>query len=220
MTYISFSHHLRKIADPIWQKEQNHPFIKQIGNGTLKLEKFQYFLKQDYLFLIGFSRLIALIIAKCEKLEDMRFFSNLLDDTLNVEMNLHVSFSEEFNITSSDIIETKASPTTVAYTNHLINIGYSQSALHAAVAILPCSWGYSEIGKKLYKLGVPNNAPLYAKWIEMYNSYEFAQLASSLRDFIDRESEDVSVYQKKSLENIFVQSSHLEYEFWNAAWNI
>ena len=48
--------------------------------------------------------------------------------------------------------------------------------------MLPCQWGYWEIGDHLIRRGLPQHAPLYSQWIEMYTSEEFAALAQHIRD--------------------------------------
>ena len=217
---MSFTASLRKSANSIWVKEQSHVFVKELGSGELKLEVFQHYMKQDYQFLIEFSKVIAVAVAKCGRLSDMEWFSKLLNETLNVEMSLHVSFCKDFGISLSDLLETKMSPTVLAYTRYLLEIAYSKPAVHIATAILPCSWGYSELGKKLYLQGMPVNAPLYCRWIEMYNSEEFAGLAQWLRDFIDRETVGLSSEALVVLSDIFIQSSRYEYLFWDAAYRM
>ena len=62
---------MRDSANEIWLKEQNHPFVVELGTGGLKLEIFQHYMKQDYQFLIEFSKVIALAVAKCDRLSDM-----------------------------------------------------------------------------------------------------------------------------------------------------
>ena len=44
----SISYHLRNAAASIWEECLNHPFVTGIGDGTLAVEKFQYFMLQDY----------------------------------------------------------------------------------------------------------------------------------------------------------------------------
>ena len=217
---MSFTKDMRQSANSIWLKEQNHPFVLELGTGELKLEIFQHYMKQDYQFLIEFSKVIALAVAKCDRLGDMEWFAKLLNDTLNVEMSLHVSFCKDFGITLSDLIETKMSPSVRAYSNHMLEIAYSSSTVHIATVILPCSWGYSEIGQKLYREGMPKTAPLYCRWIEMYNSKEFAELATLLRNFIDRETLKMNKKELSELQDIFIKSSHHEYSFWDAAYRM
>ncbi len=217
---MSFTALLREKADSLWEKELSHPFVQGIGSGALELEKFQHYMKQDYLFLIEFSKVISLAIAKAKILEDMGWFATLLNETLNTEMALHVSFCKDFNIAENELLDTKMSPSTHSYTRHLLEIGYSGSTPEIATAILPCSWGYSEIGKRLFANGLPKNSPLYARWIEMYNSDEFEYLALWIRRFIDREAENMTSSGKQTLEDIFFTSTRYEYRFWDSAYNL
>ena len=60
----SFSEQLKAEAQPIWRSIFSHPFLQEIKDGTLPLEKFQYYLTQDYLYLEGFARTVALALAK------------------------------------------------------------------------------------------------------------------------------------------------------------
>ena len=79
---MSFTKNMRDSANEIWLKEQNHPFVVELGTGGLKLEIFQHYMKQDYQFLIEFSKVIALAVAKCDRLSDMEWFAKLLNELL------------------------------------------------------------------------------------------------------------------------------------------
>ena len=60
----SFSEQLRSEAEPIWRQIFQHPFLQEIKDGTLPEETFRYYLIQDYLYLEGFGRTVALALAK------------------------------------------------------------------------------------------------------------------------------------------------------------
>ena len=92
--------------------EHNHPLVVGIGDGSLDLEKFRYYMRQDYIYLIDYCRVIALAAAKTSDVEDMGWFAKLLDETLNTEMSLHVSFCEDFGISEKELLATLPSPTT------------------------------------------------------------------------------------------------------------
>ena len=177
-------------------------------------------MRQDYLFLVDFSRAVALAAAKARTLEDMGWFARLLHETLNTEMALHVSFCGDFGITEEELRATSTSPTTLAYTRFLLQTAFSQSAGVIASAILPCSWGYSEIGKMLYDRGLPPGQPLLSRWIEMYNAPEFAELADWLRSFIDREAGVSGSRELELMESSFIRGSQYEYMFWDAAYRM
>ncbi len=215
-----FSDILRDRASSIWEQEHQQPFVVELGEGTLPLEKFQWYMKQDYLFLIEYSRVIALAVAKAETLEDMGWFARLLHETLNTEMSLHVSFCKDFGISEDELLATSMSPTTLAYTDHMLSNAHSGTIAEIAATLLPCSWGYAEIGQSLEARGKPKDQPLYCRWIEMYGSPEFGELAGWLRSFIDRTALGLSDAQQDRLVEIFVTNSKYEYLFWDAAYRM
>lgn len=215
-----FTEYLRKKADSLWKREQEHPFLAELSEGTLSLEAFRYYMRQDYVFLIEFCRVVAFTVAKAQDLGDMSWFAQLLDETLNTEMTLHVSFCEDFGISIDELQNTKSSPTTTQYTSYLLETASAGNALESAMAILPCSWGYAEIGQNCVRKGLPTNQPLYSKWIQMYASPEFHELAVRIRAFIDRLAPTQSEPQLDRLEEIFMESSRYEYNFWDAAYRM
>ena len=217
---MGFSGEMRRECSEMWDKEHNHPLVKGIGDGTLELVKFRYYMRQDYIYLIDFCRVIALAAAKTPDVEDMGWFARLLDETLNTEMALHVSFCEDFGISEAELLATEPSPTTQAYTRFLLQVGYRGSVGEISSAILPCMWGYSEIGQMLYDRDVPQDAPLYTRWIEMYNSQEFADLAAWVRGSLDRIADSCGEDELERMREAFVTGSRYEYMFWDAAWRM
>ena len=217
---MGFSDELRQRAASTWDKEKAHPFVTGIGDGTLSLDNFRYYMRQDYVFLIEFCRAISLAVAKARTLEDMGWFAQMIHETLNMEMALHVSFCADFDITEEELLATKPSPTTWAYTRHMINTAHQGTVGETAAVILPCSWGYAEIGQALYAQGTPKDQPLYTRWIETYNSQEFADIADWLRGFVDKHAETAGTSELEAMERAFRISSQYEYMFWDAAWRM
>ena len=217
---MGFSDELRQRAASTWDKEKAHAFVTGIGDGTLPLDNFRYYMRQDYVFLIEFCRAISLAVAKARTLEDMGWFAQMIHETLNMEMALHVSFCADFDITEEELLATKPSPTTWAYTRHMINTAHQGTVGETAAVILPCSWGYAEIGQALYAQGTPKDQPLYTRWIETYNSQEFADIADWLRGFVDKQAETAGTSEKEAMERAFRISSQYEYMFWDAAWRM
>ena len=40
----------------LWDKYNEHPFVKGLADGTLPLEKFQFFMIQDHLYLMQYEK--------------------------------------------------------------------------------------------------------------------------------------------------------------------
>ena len=71
MSKRSFYQEMRHASDPLWQAILAHPFVTGIGDGTLSRDRFEFFLKQDYVYLIDFSRVFALASAKSWQLQEI-----------------------------------------------------------------------------------------------------------------------------------------------------
>ena len=214
---MKLTERLYQAAAPIWQQSLAHPFITALGDGSLPLENFRFYMRQDYVFLIEYSRLLALATAKAPDLETMARFANLLDVTLNQEMALHRSFAAECDITADDLATTQAAPTARAYTSHLLRVASLGDVAETVAALLPCQWGYAEIGQALAQRGKPAAAPFYAQWIDTYASPEFAALSTWLREVLDAYE---GVSNTERLTETFCTSARYEYLFWEMAYHM
>ena len=214
---MTLTDRLLEAAAPIWRCSLAHPFVNELGAGTLPLEKFQFYMCQDYVFLIEYSRLLALAAAKAPELDTMGRFANLLDATLNREMALHRDFAAQCGIDAGALAKTRAAPTTHAYTRHLVRVAALSDLPEIVAALLPCQWGYCEIGQTLARRGKPTNAPFYCQWIEMYASAEFASLAQWLRELLDGFSPHI---KEEQLVETFCTSARYEYLFWDMSYRM
>ena len=217
---MSFSELLRKKAQPIWHKTVQHPFVRGIGDGTLAVEKFKFYIRQDYFFLIEYGRVLALATAKGSDLATMGKFAELLHATLHTEMALHRSYAEKFGISRTELEETKPAPTAVAYTRHLLHVAALGSLGEIVASLLPCQWGYCEIGSTLAKQGEPVHQPLYGEWIRTYASPEFAALAQWLRTLLDSMGEEAGAPERVRMEEYFLLSARYEHAFWDMSWRM
>jgi thiaminase/transcriptional activator TenA len=193
--------------------------VRGIGAGTLDVEKFKLWLRQDYLFLKDYCRLSALAAARAPDLESMTRFAELLYSTLTQEMELHRSYAREFGITREELEREQRTQTTQAYTDFLLCTGTLASYPELLAALLPCMWGFCEVGQRLKRKGLPKE-PRYAKWIEMYSSEEFSALAAWCRRLVDLAAKDLSPEELRRLEKAFLTSSRYELLFWEMAWKL
>ena len=217
---MSFAQNIEMKASPVRQAILSHPFITGVGDGTLPVEKFKHYVMQDYVYLIDYARVLALASARAPDLETMGWFAGLLDETLNTEMELHRSYCAEFGITSGELEATQGAPTTIAYTSFLLKVAHQDSFGELVASLLPCQWGYWEIGEHLAKRGEPKQAPLYAQWIQMYSSAEFEGLARSIRSLADRTADGVAPAQLASMEQAYLTSLRFEHRFWDMVYNL
>lgn len=214
---IQFTDELRQSAAPIWEADLGHPFVRGIADGTLPTEKFKFYLIQDYLFLLDYSRVFAHGVIKAPDEATMALFSQLLNETLNTEMDLHRGYCEKFGISAAEMEQAPVAPTTHAYTRHLLSVAQSGTLADIIAGVLPCQWGYAEIGTTLAQQG-GSPEQLYQEWIEMYASEEFLALGKWLRSLLNELTAESSSAEKERLKRHFLFSSRYEYLFWEMAW--
>ena len=217
MSVVAFSADLRRAADTVWQAQHEHPFLRGIADGTLTLERFSFYVRQDYLFLIEYARLLALGAARSPDLATMTRFSELTAEILTTEMDLHRSFAAELGISANELEAESPAPTTQGYTDFLVRTAAQGDFGELAAALLPCMWGYAEIGQVLARAGRSPDQR-YARWVDMYASAEFAELAAWCRTLVDRLGAALGDDGRARLQRAFLTSSRYELAFWEMAW--
>jgi thiaminase/transcriptional activator TenA len=218
MTRDSFTQAIRAKACPIWDLELKHPFVRGLGDGTLPIDRFRFYLVQDYLFLIEYCRVFALATAKARDLQTIGVFTRLLDETLNTEMQLHRDYCQRLGIAATDLEATAPAPITHAYTRHLLTVAYSGSIADILATVLPCQLGHAEIGTALACEGRGGANSNYAEWISTYSSQEFIAGAKKLGCLLDDLTVGWPPRELAHLETLFLTSSRYEYLFWEMAW--
>jgi thiaminase/transcriptional activator TenA len=215
-----FTDRLYKNVEPIWSQNFHHSFVQGVGRGTLEKELFSFYLKQDYVYLIEYSKLFAIGAQKATSIEIMKQFSVLLHETLHFEMDVHRSYAKSFGISEEELEQTEPTPINLAYTNYMLNVAHNGTLAELVSCLLPCAWDYWEIGKKLYS-NYHNELETnpYKNWIKAYSSDEFGALAKWLIQLMDELTFEKPERELTILENHFQTTSRFEFLFWEMLLN-
>lgn len=207
---------LREAARPIWEAIFAHPFVRELGAGTLARERFLFFVRQDYLYLQDFARALCLGGAKADSLDTLDMFAEHAATVVRVERHLHTHWSEKLGLTPQELAHAERAPVTQAYTRHLLAVAHGGTLAELVAAVLPCYWIYWEVGTRL-SAALPSE-PLYAEWIQAYSAEGFGAHVRQQLALLDRLAAVVSPAERQRLEAHFVQSSRYEYLFWEQAY--
>jgi thiaminase/transcriptional activator TenA len=213
----SFSDRLRAAGDDVWARQHAHPFVTGIADGTLPEAAFRYYVRQDYLFLIDYGRLLALGAVRAPRLEWMRRFATLSQAILESEMDLHRAYAASWGIDSAELEAERPAPATSGYTDFLLRTAALGDFAELAAALLPCMWGYAEIGERLGRRPRPDHAR-YAEWIDMYAGDDFQVLGDWSRELVDAAAVEVGGPGHDRMLRAFLASSEHELAFWESAW--
>ena len=221
MKYGEVFYNLRESNLSNWLLYTKHEFVQKLANDSLHVNFFLNNLKQDYLFLIQFSKAWSLAILKSDNLEEMKIAASTVNELINFEMELHISLCQKYGISKFDLENTEEENENIAYTRYVLELGYSGDFLDLLSALAPCVLGYGEIGINL-KDSNPKIS-MYRKWIETYSSSEYQNVCFNVGKLIDKSFQlrlgenYTNTYKWKKANQIFKKATSLEVDFWNMA---
>lgn len=216
----SVSTRLHDAAAPVWEACLRHPFVTGIGDGTLDMEKFRYFMLQDYLYLFDYARVFALGVVKARDPELMRVFAANVDAILGGEMKIHRAYMKRLDITEEQVFSVKPALANLSYTNYMLSVAHAGTPMEIVASILACSWSYAEIGQALAAIPGAAEHPFYGEWIRGYASEEYAATNQVLIELMDSLAADAGEEQLAYLTDVFVNCSRYELGFWDMAWEV
>ncbi len=207
---------LRKAADPIWRSILDHPFVVELYSGSLPIEKFKYYLVQDYNYLVTMYKCFSLIASKSEyRLARKMIELAYLEAT--TEMANYEELLNKMDMKLEDVIEVNPSPTNAAYMNFLLKTCALGTPLEGLTSMLPCFWSYAEIASKHKDKLKNNRVGIYVEWATVYTTKDYLTLVDELKAFLD---EMASAEDREKLEKIFTTASRYEYMFWDMAYRM
>ena len=208
----SFSEQLRAEAEPIWRQIFAHPFLREIKDGTLPLETFQNYLGQDYLYLEGFARCVAIALAKAPNAGVLEEMAKRV--MTPIERPLHHKLLEAAGLTLEDAQNAVPSPT-----NRRVRQPYAgrsqprgAGAHGSGHAALP--WTYHMLREELGQ----SEHPLYGQWTSFYVSGLLEDSVAAWRSFVDRQAQQAGPEELEAMRQAFLTSSRYEWMFWEAAY--
>eukprot|EP01113_Clastostelium_recurvatum_P001853 TRINITY_DN10768_c0_g1_i1.p1 TRINITY_DN10768_c0_g1~~TRINITY_DN10768_c0_g1_i1.p1 ORF type:complete len:243 (-),score=42.34 TRINITY_DN10768_c0_g1_i1:39-710(-) len=208
----SFSEELWSSIGPIWQAILDHPFIRQLTDGTLPMDVFHYYLAQDYFYLLEYSRGIALMGQKADPKHAPTFMKHAesfqFDETL-----LHF----RLGLTHEDVSRSSPAPSCLLYTSHLIQVALERPFHEVLGAYLPCYWIYWEVGKHLLKLQQPGIPVPFEQWIGNYGGGGFGQSVMEALAVVDEIAPRLTGAEKNAMKDQFILTSRMEWMFWDMA---
>ena len=217
---MKLTQRLYRAARPVWEGYHTHPFVTGLGDGTLPVEKFRFFMLQDYLYLWEYAKVFALGVVKADTPELMRFFAENVSGILDGEMDIHRAYMARLGVTEAQAAAARPALPNRSYTSYMLAQANAGGPAEILASILACSWSYAEIAAELVK-NHPAAAdhPLYGEWVAGYTSEDYVNTNAALIERLDALTEGFPEERLARLEDIFVTCSRYEAGFWDMAWS-
>ena len=183
------------------------PFVRRLADGTLPVEAFTWYLRQDALYLRDYSRALATASALAPTVEEQEFWADSARQAIDTELALH----REWLTDDDDMDHTVPSAVTTAYTNHLLATAARGDYPVLAAALLPCFWIYQDIGDRLS--GFPREGHRYAGWLDSYADEGFAAATRRAVAIVTGHAAAGDPATRSAMWSAFLASSEHEHAF-------
>lgn len=208
-----------------WQRTERlrravieQPFNRELADGSLAPERFQFYLVQDSRYLVGFARALAIAAARAGTGRDVAFFAGAAQEAVVVERELHESYFERFGMSEADQAAVETSPTCVAYTSFLLATAQTADYPELIAALLPCFWIYQEVGAEILAAQRPDAGNPYLAWIETYADDDYAEAVLTCRHAVDTAAAGAAQGTRDAMLAAFIRATEYEWLFWDSAY--
>ncbi|OQO07806.1 hypothetical protein B0A48_06597 [Cryoendolithus antarcticus] len=207
----------RNDIKPAWHEYTHHPFVEQLGDGTLSEDSFKHYMIQDYLYLIHFARANALAGYKAKDLDDIAAAAQIVT-SIRYETDLHIAECAKLGITKEEMEQSEESQACTAYTRYVLDIGHAEDSLALQISLLPCLLGYSVIAKRLHARKTVDSKPnRYQTWIDNYTADSYGEVVATGRALIEKHAAHQSPRRIEELVKILIHATKMETGFWEMA---
>lgn len=207
-----------------WRSYTRHPFVQQLGRGTLPEAAMQWFMQQDYMYLKQYARALSkAVVHPAAELDDMEALSAMAKSVLD-EMQLHVRVCESMGISSNMMAQTVESRATVAYTRFFLDTA-DEGLLPLMVSLASCAIGYAEVGLWLkHERDAGNIQPqgVYDEWITEYSGSTFQDAIINYVELMEEYTQRlmISEAQTARLQKIWEAATRFEIGMWDEALSV
>ena len=209
------SDRLRADADSIWKEIFKHPFVVELYEGTLPLEKFKFYVLQDYNYLATDMKNLSILSSKAESVEAMREMIEVAHLEAPTEFQSYGEFLKRLGYTIEDAMGIEPTPTNISYSSFLLATSSLKTFWEGLAATLPCFWSYAEIAEFHRDKLKENQNDLYLEWASVYFTEPYLDLIDRMKGLLDSANVE---YEK--LNEVFITASKYEYLYWSMAYNM
>lgn len=184
----------------------NHPFNNELLDGSLSDERFQYYIKQDVMYLHDFSKCNAMLAVKLSS-NYADVFLKMAEYAIVTEKNMLSNYASVCNNKSSSHVTSAM----LGYTSYLIRSCTMEDVAVGVAAVLPCSLVYNEVGKAMIQHVADNNK--YKKLIQTYVDDDFQQALKEVIEIFNALASNVSEEIHNKMLEVFRISMCWEWHF-------
>ena len=211
---MSLSEELRESVGPLWEKTVSHPFVMELGDGTLPAEKWRVYFQQDHLFLKHWIALMSAGVVKAPDFAHARPLAAFIHGALQGEEGLFQTYFREEGLSQEEVKGLKHLPTASGQGSFLRRQATEGSFAEIITVLLGIEWPYLEWAQRLAAAGKRPENKYYQTWIDIHVSKEMEDFVTWMRGVVDNSQ----IFHTERLKELFLATIRYEYMFWEMAY--
>ncbi len=214
---MKISEKLRNDAGHIWEKIFEHPFVVELYSGSLPMEKFRFYVLQDYNYLVDAIKNFSIICSRADSADVVKEIVDVIHLEATSEFKGYEELLNKLGYKIDDAKNVDPLPVNVSYRSFLLATSSLRPYQESITSVLPCFWSYSEIAKYHRDRLSENRNEIYVEWASVFLLEDYLNLVDKLKNLVDTCGQD---YQYEKLRDIFITASRYEYMYWDSAYRM
>ena len=206
-------------SEGVWQEAMEKQFLREMADGTLRPERFRYYMIIDDLYLIEYIKTLRIIEERSAEPEIRRFLQDTIEATEEELRRVHIPNMVQLGITEKEIAETSVPKKVKDYILYMRGLALERPVLESLTALLDCSWAYAYIADQMVgRYGEKIRKSPYRDWFTAYTSREYTDSNRAWIDMVDSLADSPDEERQEELCRIFVTCAGYENDFWDAVY--
>jgi thiaminase/transcriptional activator TenA len=213
-----FSATLAARAQPAWSEAIDHPFTRELQDGTLDDAVYREYLLQDYAFLETLARVVGYAVAQAPDIDAQGTLAQFLAGVTGEENDYFERSFDALDVPASTWQDPEVTATTQAFTDSLLGVAGTGGYADVLAVFVPVEWIYLEWATRASDSAQTPDRWYLAEWIDLHANPEFETFVEWLRGQLDAVGEQLDDERRERVATRFERTVELEVAFFDAAY--
>ena len=169
-----------------WERVVAHPFVQQLGDGTLPLERFRLYFVQDYIFVRDLVSMAGMALAKSPDLGRASApINRFLTGVLNPENDLFERALAQLGASEEELTSSVATPATQGFCDFIARVGHEGSFDEIITVLYVTEGTYLDWASRLIDAGRRPDNEIYREWIDLHGPAALGDFVSWMGSHLD-----------------------------------
>ncbi len=210
-----YEEHLLPMIRTTCEALEQTPQMQEILHGEMPMERFRWQIRQNYQYLLEYTKCWAVGFAKAHGFDEMQQWFSIVKSTFEDTVAMNRSYwAEQIGISCDDLENTVMAEKKRSYTAHELARAFEGDLAACMMGLFPCNVLYMHMGNDLLPLCKLDPENMFYKWIEFYTLPAYQAKCEREIDMINHLCANKSEAELKRLLEIFAIGCNYELLQW------